>query len=93
MRVPKTWVPLISKKIVDDLFAKDLIVSDLPATDLASEAEKIIMDELMVEDRLNDEVREILKKYSADIEKGRLDYRRVFDLTKKKIVEERGLIL
>lgn len=93
MRVPKTWVPLISKKIVDDLFAKDLIVSDLSATDLASEAEKIIMGELMVEDRLNDEVREILKKYSADIEKGRLDYRKVFDLTKKKIVEERGLIL
>lgn len=93
MRVPKAWVPLISKKIVDDLFAKDLIVSDLSATDLASEAEKVIMDELMVEDRLNDEVREILKKYSADIEKGRLDYRRVFDLTKKKIVEERGLIL
>lgn len=93
MRVPKTWVPLISKKIVDDLFAKDLIVSALSATDLASEAEKIIMGELMVEDRLNDEVREILKKYSADIEKGRLDYRKVFDLTKKKIVEERGLIL
>lgn len=93
MRVPKAWVPLISKKIVDDLFAKDLIVSDLSATDLASEAEKVIMDELMVEDKLNDEVREILKKYSADIEKGRLDYRRVFDLTKKKIVEERGLIL
>lgn len=93
MRVPKTWVPLISKKIVDNLFAKDLIVSDLSATDLASEAEKIIMGELMVEDRLNDEVREILKKYSADIEKGRLDYRKVFDLTKKKIVEERGLIL
>jgi hypothetical protein len=93
MRVPKTWVPLISKKIVDDLFAKDLIVSDLSATVLASEAEKVIMGELMVEDRLNDEVREILKKYSADIEKGRLDYRKVFDLTKKKIVEERGLIL
>lgn len=93
MRVPKTWVPLISKKIVDDLFAKDLIVSALSATDLASEAEKIIMGELMVEDRLNDEVREILKKYSADIEKGRLDYRKVFDLTKRKIVEERGLIL
>ena len=93
MRVPKAWVPLISKKIVDDLFAKDLIVSDLSAAGLASEAEKIIMDELMVEDRLNAEVREILKKYSADIEKGRLDYRRVFDLTKKKIVEERGLIL
>jgi hypothetical protein len=46
------------------------------------------MDELMVEDRVNDEVREILKKYTGEIEKGRLDYRRMFELTKKKIVEE-----
>ena len=47
----------------------------------------------MVEDRVNDEVREILKKFSSEIEKGRLDYRKVFEMTKKKIVEERGIVL
>ncbi len=93
MRIPKTWVPLIAKKIVDDLLSKELVLSEVSAGDLVSEAEKIIMDELMVEDRLNDEVREILKKYTGEIEKGRLDYRKVFELTKKKIVEERGIVL
>lgn len=93
MRIPKTWVPLIAKRIVDDLLAKDLVNSDMAAGELASEVEKIMMDELMVEDRVNEEVREILKKYTGEIEKGRLDYRRMFDLTKKKIVQERGLIL
>ncbi len=93
MRIPKTWVPLIAKKIVGDLLARELIVSRVPLEELVADAEKLIMEELMVEDKVNDEVREILKKFAGDIEKGRLDYRKVFELTKKKIVEERGLVI
>jgi len=93
MRIPKSWVPLITRKIIDDLLEKGLIESLLPVEVLISEAEKLIMDELMLEDRVNEEVRELLKKYTTEIEKGRLDYRRMFELTKKKIVKERGLIL
>ncbi|GAB4414955.1 MAG: DUF507 family protein [Thermodesulfovibrionales bacterium] len=93
MRIPKSWVHLITKKIIDDLLKKGLIESKVSVEELASEAERLIMDELMVEDRVNEEVREILKKYASEIEKGRLNYRKMFELTKKKIVEERGLIL
>ncbi len=93
MRVPKTWVPLIAKKIVDDLLARDLIVSKVPAEELLAGTEHLITDELMIEDRVNDEVREILKKHAGEIEKGRLDYRKVFELTKKKIIEERGIVI
>ena len=35
----------------------------------------------------------MLKKFTGEIEKGRLDYRKVFDLTKRKIIEERGLVI
>lgn len=93
MRIPKTWVPLLTRRIVENLIEKDLIESKLPKDRLIEESEKLILEELMIEDKLNEEVREILRKFSADIEKGRLDYRKLFDLTKKKIVEERGLIL
>ncbi len=93
MRIPKTWIPLIAKRIVDDLVAKELVSPKTAVGELVSESERIIMDELMIEDRINDEVREILKKYTGEIEKGKLDYRRMFELTKKKIVEERGLVL
>ncbi len=93
MRIPKTWVPLITKRVIDDLLAKGLIASKVPREELGAEAEKLILDELMVEDRVNDEVREMLKKYAGEIEKGRLDYRKVFEMTKKKIVEERGLVI
>ncbi|HYA31497.1 MAG TPA: DUF507 family protein [Thermodesulfovibrionales bacterium] len=93
MRIPRTWVPLIAKKIIDDLIAKELVVSKVPVEELVAGAEQLITEELMVEDKVNDEVREILKKHAGEIEKGRLDYRKVFELTKKKIIEERGLVI
>ncbi len=93
MRIPKAWVPLVTKRIIADLLAKGLVAARVPMEELISESEKLLLDELMVEDKINDEVREILKRYSTEIEKGRLDYRTIFDLTKKKLVKERGTTL
>jgi hypothetical protein len=93
MRIPKTWVPLIAKKITDDLLSRNLIVSTVSSEELVAETERLILEELMLEDRVNDEVREILKKFTGEIEKGRLDYRKVFELTKRKIIEERGIVV
>ena len=93
MRIPRTWIPLIAKRVVDDLVAKELVSLKVSTEVLMAEAERLMMEELMIEDKINDEVREILKKHTGEIEKGRLDYRKMFDLTKKKIVQERGVIL
>jgi hypothetical protein len=93
MRVPKTWVPLLAKKIVDNILSKNLAKPAVPPEKLLSETAELILDELSVEDRLNDEVREILKGHASEIEKSRLDYRRLFDLTKQKLVKERNIVL
>lgn len=93
MRIPKSWVPLISKKILENLIKKDLIEPNIPINELEKEIESLMLDELMVEDRLNEEVREILKKYDTEIEKGRLDYRKLFEMTKQKLVKERNIVL
>lgn len=93
MRIPRTWVPIIAKKIVDNLLSKELIKSRVPTDKLLTETEQLLFYELTVEDRLNEEVRELLKKHSYEIEKGHLDYRKLFELTKQKLVKERNLIL
>jgi uncharacterized protein len=93
MRIPKSWVPSITRKIVDNLLKKELAEPAVPVETLISETEKLLLEELMVEDRINDEVRQILKKFEPEIEKGRLDYRKLFDMTKQKIVRERNVIL
>ncbi|MBA4348954.1 MAG: DUF507 domain-containing protein [Thermodesulfovibrio sp.] len=93
MRIPKSWVPSISKRIVDNLIKKELIDSNVSVDNLIAETEKLLLTELTAEDRLNDEVRQLLKKYETEIEKGRLDYRKLFDMTKQKLVRERNIIL
>jgi hypothetical protein len=93
MRIPKTWVPLLTKKIIDNLISKNLVRPGISAEKLLLATEALILTELTVEDRLNDEVREILKSHASEIEKGRMDFRRLFDLTKQKIVKERNIVL
>jgi len=93
MRIPKSWVPIIAKKIIDNLIAKELVTPKIPLDKLLEVAERLMMEELMVEDRLSDEVRELLKKHESEIERGRMDYRSLFELTKKKLVKERNIVL
>jgi hypothetical protein len=93
MRVPKSWVPILAKKMADNLTRKELVRIEVPMDKFIAKTEEIIMEELTVEDRVNEEVRELLKKHSSDIERGRMDYRRLFELTKQKLVKERNLVL
>lgn len=93
MRIPKYWVPLLAKRIIDNLTTKGLIEPAVSISELREEAEKLLMDELMIEDRLHEEVRQLLKKYEPEIEKGRLDYKKLFDMTKQKLVKEKNLVL
>ena len=93
MRIPKPWVVILARKIADNLAAKGLVKPTVPMDKFIEKTEEIITGELMVEDRLNEEARELLKKHAADIERGRMDYRRLFELTKQKLVKERNLVL
>jgi hypothetical protein len=93
MRIPKSWVPLLAKKIVNNIISKELVKPTIPKERLLSETEGILFGELGVEDKLNEEVRELLKKFAPEIEKEHLDYRRLFELTKHKLVKERNLVL
>ena len=52
-----------------------------------------ITDELSVEDRVNAEVRRLLRAYESQIEQGQVDYQKMFQMVKQKLVRDRGLIL
>jgi hypothetical protein len=93
MRIPKSWVPLMAKQIVNNLVSKGLIEPAVTVEQLIEQTGNLLLDELMAEDRLNDEVRQLLKKYESEIAKGRLDFRKLFDMTKQKLVREKNIIL
>lgn len=65
----------------------------LSSKQLTQELERTITDELQVEDRLNAEVRQMMKAHEAEIERGQIDYQKMFTMIKNKLVKERGLIL
>jgi hypothetical protein len=60
---------------------------------MAQELERAINEELQVEDRLNAEIRQLMKAYEDEIERGAVDYQKMFTMIKTKLVKERGLIL
>ncbi len=93
MRVPKSWVPILARKVSENLTSKGVVKPTVSMDKFIEKTEEIILEELTLEDRLNEEVRELLKKHSTDIERGRMDYRKLFELTKQKLVRERNLVL
>ncbi|MBI5676732.1 MAG: DUF507 family protein [Nitrospirae bacterium] len=93
MRLSKSQPSLLSKKILEELLKKGLVELKEPKEKAAEALGELMLNELMVEEKLNAEVREILKQHDSEIEKGRLDYRRLFEMTKKRLVMERNIVL
>lgn len=60
---------------------------------LIESLDQVVTDELSIEDRLNSEVRQLLKAYQHQIETGQVDYQKMFTMIKQKLVRERGIIL
>ena len=92
MRLKKKFVEKISKKIIDSLIRKDLIIWEGSRDKLESIINDIIIDDLMVEDHLNDELKQLLDSRTEEYERSMMDYGRVFQLVKSKLARERGLI-
>jgi len=93
MRLTKVRISSISKSILESLLQEDRVVLQIPKDTLVQKIEHTIREDLMVEDRLEEEVKGILKNYQAEIDQGSIDYRKMFLMIKNKLVKERELIL
>jgi hypothetical protein len=60
---------------------------------VVQQVEAAITTELHVEDRLNADVREMLKQFDREFSEGRADYQKMFTMVKKKLIKERGIVL
>ncbi len=54
---------------------------------------RTVTEDLQVEDRLNDEVREMLRNLADEMNRQNIQYHEMFKLIKAKLVRERKLIL
>jgi len=93
MRITKELTELLTKKIVKSLIDQDLIIWEETPEKLQAVINAIITEDLMVEDMLNEEVKTLLESKTQEHERDMMDYGRVFQMVKSKLVRERGLIL
>jgi hypothetical protein len=93
MRLKKERIAALAETLVDRLTAQHFVRPETPKPDLALSLERIITNELMIEDRLDAEVRRILETNRVQIEKDQVDERKMFLMIKKQLAKERGIIL
>ena len=93
MRITKEFIDTLSNRIVRSLIEKDMIIWEETPEKLESIIVAIVTEDLMVEDLLNEEVKTLLESKTEEYERSMMDYGRVFQMVKSKLVRERGLIL
>ena len=92
MKLTKSQIEWFSFEIAKGLAKKDIVmVGDIDK--FAEKIKSIITEDLLVEDKLNEEVREILRDYTDEMRRSSIEYHEMFKKVKAKLVKDRKLIL
>jgi uncharacterized protein len=92
MRLTSDEIEYIARKIVKILSSEEKLEMDSEAR-VVEAIGRVITDELMVEDKLNEEVREVLIQHASEMERSNITYTEMFKMVKKKLAREKGIIL
>jgi len=93
MKLTKHQIKVLSDEVVAEITGRRIARISISDAEAAGLVEHAVTEDLMVEDRLNDEVKDILTGFQREIEQGKVDYKTMFDMVKKKLARERGLVL
>jgi hypothetical protein len=92
MRLTAEEIQYVSRKIVKTLVGEGKLEVD-SETRIVDGIARVITEELQVEDRLNEEVREVLIQHASEMERSNVTYTEMFKMLKKKMAREKGIIL
>jgi uncharacterized protein len=93
MRLRREMIQYLSQAMARDLIDKGFIQVLGERARVEELLRETITEELQVEDRLNDEVKDLLRAFSNEFSRGEADYHKMFTMVKRKLAQERGLIL
>ena len=92
MRLSPDEIQYISRKIIKTLTAARRIEVD-DAELVVEGIARVITEELQVEDRLNEEVREVLIQHTHQMERSDITYSEMFKKVKRELAKQKGIIL
>jgi hypothetical protein len=92
MLLARDYVAHIASEIVKRLIEGEQIESKSPAA-ITQRVRQRMMEELTVEDRLNDEVREILVQHQDEMRRTGVSYQEMYKKVKGQLARDRKLVL
>ena len=84
MALPKDYVAYLANEVAERL-AKSGKVTIHDRTAVAEKIQKVVLEDFAQEERLNQEVRDYLEKYSAQIRRDAISYQEMYKLVKKEL--------
>jgi hypothetical protein len=92
MRLNKNQIEHLASVILRSLVKEGKIIVEDKGR-LLEEVTSILVDEFQKEDRLDQEVRELLSKHMEKIRRENIEYQAMFKEVKKKLAREKGIVL
>jgi hypothetical protein len=93
MRLKKEQIQKVSELILKALQDKKLVTLKAGADRILARINRAITDDLMAEDKLDDEVKRIMDQYRAMITSGQMNEQEVFNKIKKQLIKDRKMVI
>jgi len=92
MRLNRNQIEHLASIILRNLTKEGKIIIE-NKTRLLEEVTALLIEEFQKEDRLDQEVRELLSKHMEKIRKDNIEYQQMFKLIKARLAREKGIVL
>ena len=92
MLLSRDYVGYMAKEVVKRLVAGQMIETK-NVENLTQQVRQVMAEELSIEDRLNDEVRNILNEHSETMRRTGVSYQEMYKKVKGELARQRKLIL
>jgi hypothetical protein len=92
MRLTRDQIEQMCQRMVRGLIKDEMITADTPEQ-LIDLMAQVFSEDLAAEDRLNEEVRDILKDHADEISRGMVNYQEVFRKVKAKLARDRKMVI
>jgi len=93
MRLSKEMIKYLADAISENLESKGIVEYEIPKSKISELIAEVIVANMQEEDKLNKDVEKLLAPHEAEMSQEMMDYRKMFDLTKKKLAQDRGIVL
>ena len=92
MRLSAEHIEIIAHRVVHEL-AKNGLTAVGDMVDAEARMNAVITDDLLIEDQLNDEVRDIMSTHDDQIRRADVQFHEMFKVIKARLARERNIII